>query len=162
MNSLKDSPTRTTRIIAHGLIMFIALLALGTLRVSAADSSKEASHDHGTWKEKRFVAAVDADGVQRAEMVGGDYYYDPNYIIVKVNKPVELKVKKAAGYIPHNLLAKAPEAGISFSIELKSDPQTVRFTPTKTGKYPIYCDKSLLFFKTHREKGMEGMIEVVE
>lgn len=149
-------------------ISIIALLSIFGFTAYAAETSggdKAAggqTHDHGTWKEKRFVATIGADGVQRAEMVGGDYYYDPNYIIVKVNKPVELKVKKAAGYIPHNLIAKAPEAGIDFSIDLKGDPQTVRFTPTKTGKYPIYCNKSILWFKTHRERGMEGMIEVVE
>lgn len=159
MNNSKNSPALT--IIACSLTV-ISLLFLCTVTVHAADANKEAGHDHGTWKEKRFVATLDADGVQRAEMVGGDYYYDPNYIVVKVNKPVELKVKKAAGYVPHNLIAKAPEAGIDFKIDLKGDPQTVKFTPKKTGKYPIYCDKSLLFFKTHREKGMEGMIEVIE
>ena len=148
--------------------LVMALLSLGTFPVYAADIKEEAkpesaqSHDHGTWQEKRFVAPVDADGIQRAEMVGGDYFYDPNYIVVKVNIPVELKVKKAAGYIPHNLIAKAPEAGIAFNIDLKGDIQTVKFTPTKIGKYPIYCDKSMLLFKSHREKGMEGLIEVVE
>jgi plastocyanin len=147
----------------YGLLIIAALLSLGSYTVHAADTKEAAdTHDHGTWKEKRFVASVDADGVQRAEMVGGDYFYDPNYIIVKVNKPVELKVKKAPGYVPHNLVAKSPEAGIAFNIDLKGDPLTVKFTPTKVGKYPIYCDKSLLWFKTHREKGMEGMIEVVE
>lgn len=149
-------------------ISIIALLSIFNFTAYAAETGggdKAAggqTHDHGTWKEKRFVATIGADGVQRAEMVGGDYFYDPNYIIVKVNKPVELKVKKAAGYVPHNLIAKAPEAGIDFNIDLKGDPQAVRFTPTKTGKYPIYCDKSILWFKTHRERGMEGMIEVVE
>lgn len=161
MNSPKFPPIATSRIIAN-VLFFSALLSLGTLTGYAADGSKEAGHDHGTWKEKRFIATLGADGVQRAEMVGGDYFYDPNYIIVKVNKPVELKVKKAAGYIPHNLIAKSPEAGIEFNINLKGDPLTVKFTPKKTGKFPIYCDKSLLFFKTHREKGMEGMIEVIE
>jgi len=159
----KYLPGLTSRVIFKSLFV-IALLSLFSLTVYAADTSKETgqTHDHGTWKEKRFVATADADGVQRAEMVGGDYYYDPNYIMVKVNKPVELKVKKAAGYIPHNLIAKAPEAGIDFKINLKEDSQTVRFTPKKVGKYPIYCDKSVLWFKTHREKGMEGMIEIVE
>lgn len=120
------------------------------------------SHDHGTWKEKRAVATVGADGVQRLEIVGGEYFYDPNYLVVKVNRPVELKFKKTAGYVPHNLVVNAPAAGIDIRVDMKGDPQTVRFTPTKIGKYPIYCDKSLLWFKTHREKGMEGLIEVVE
>lgn len=141
--------------------IILSLLCACCFTAYAADTATDA-HDHGTWKEKRFVATVGADGIQRAEMVGGDYFYDPNYIIVKVNKPVELKVKKAAGYVPHNLIAKSPEAGIAFTLDLKADTQTVKFTPTKTGKYPIYCDKSLLWFKTHRERGMEGLIEVVE
>lgn len=149
------------------LIMMV-LLSLSSFSVNSVDSKEEAkpatpqAQDHGTWQEKRFVAPVDSDGVQRAEMVGGDYFYDPNVIVVKVNKPVELKVKKATGYVPHDLVASAPEAGIDFRIDLKGDPQTIKFTPTKVGKYPIYCDKSLLWFKTHREKGMEGLIEVVE
>lgn len=146
----------------------IVILFLGGFAAYAADTKYNAglendkAHDHGTWEEKRFVATVDADGVQRVEMVGGNYFYDPNYIVVKVNKSVQLKVRKAAGYIPHDLVAKSPEAGIDFKLELKGDPQTVTFTPTKTGKYPIYCDKHLLWFKTHRERGMEGVIEVVE
>lgn len=135
----------------------VAVLAAEDMAKSAAGAQ-----DHGTWKEKRLVATVDADGVQRLEIVGGEYYYDPNYIVVKVNRPVEMKFKKAAGYIPHNLIIKAPEAGINISVDMKGDPQTAKFTPTKVGKYPMYCDKSLLWFKTHREKGMEGMIEVVE
>jgi plastocyanin len=149
-------------------VVIIALLSLNSFPVQASDTKgepgqgSERSHDHGTWKEKRFAATVDADGVQRVEIVGGEYYYNPNYIVVRVNKPVELKLKKASGYIPHNLIAKAPEAGIEFNLDLKSDFQTVKFTPNKTGKYPMYCDKSLLWFKTHKEKGMEGIIEVIE
>jgi plastocyanin len=146
-------------------IMKLSLITLAMLflcTVAAYPAETADTHEHGTWKEKRVVAKVDADGVQRVEMVGGDYYYDPNYLVVRVNKPVELKVKKAVSYIPHNLIAKSPEAGIVFHLDLKGDQQVVRFTPTKTGKYPIYCDKSLLWFKTHRERGMEGLIEVVE
>jgi plastocyanin len=149
------------------LIMMV-LLAFSSFPVLAADSSEAAkaestlSRKEGMRQEKRFIATVDADGVQRVEMVGGEYFYDPNYIIVKVNTPVELKIKKPSGFVPHNLIAKSPEAGIDFKLDLKKDHRTIKFTPTKIGKYPIYCDKSLLWFKTHRERGMEGMIEVVE
>jgi plastocyanin len=147
------------KLLQYGLIT-LAMLFLCTVAAYSAESTD--TPEHGAWKEKRVVAKADADGVQRVEMVGGDYFFDPNYLVVKVNKPVELKVKKAASYIPHNLIAKSPEAGIVFKLDLKGDQQVVKFTPTKTGKYPIYCDKSLLWFKTHREKGMEGLIEVVE
>ncbi len=120
-------------------------------------------HEHAMGKEKRMVATMDADGVQRVEIIGGEYYFDPNYIVVKVNKPVELTVRKAAGYIPHDMVVKAPEAGIDFKVDLDTKkPEIKKFTPTKVGKYPMYCDKKLLFFKSHRDRGMEGMIEVVE
>lgn len=145
------------------LIMML-LLSLSSFSVNTVDSQEETSPSpsHGTWQEKRFVVPVDDDGVQRAEVVGGEFFYDPNVIVVKVNKPVELKVRKIAGVIPHNLIARAPEAGIDFNADLKNEPLTIRFTPTRTGTYPIYCDKGFLWFKTHRDKGMEGMIEVVK
>ena len=112
---------------------------------------------------KRVVrATVGEDGVQRVELVGGGYFFDPDHIIVRKNVPVELKVRKESGMVPHNIVMKAPEAGIEFEESLSSDPKTIRFTPTKTGSYPMYCSKKLLFFESHREKGMEGVLEVVE
>lgn len=100
--------------------------------------------------------------MQRVEITGGEYYFDPNYIVVKVNVPVEFKVKKVKGFVPHNIAVKAPEAGIEFNVNMKDEPNPVKFTPTKVGKYPMYCDKKLLWFKSHKDRGMEGMIEVVE
>ena len=57
---------------------------------------------------------------------------------------------------------KAPESGIDFKIGLNKGPQAVKFTPTRTGKYQMYCDKKPPFGKSHKDKGMEGVIEVVE
>jgi len=117
----------------------------------------------GTAAERQeFVASVDKDGIQRVEMVGGSYFFRPNYVILKVNVPVELKISKEAGLIPHDIVIHAPEAGMEIKAELSTEPQIIKFTPTKTGKYPFYCDKKLLFFESHREKGMEGTIEVRE
>ncbi len=122
-----------------------------------------AQHEHAMGKVHRVVVTVDADGVQRVEVIGGDYYFDPNYIVVKVNKPVELTVKKASGYVPHNMIVKAPEAGIDFKVNLDAKKRDlVKFTPTKIGKYEMLCDKKLLFFKSHKDRGMDGIIEVVE
>ena len=45
-------------------------------------------------QKKVYRASIDKDGVQRVEIIGGGYYYNPDYIIVKVNVPVELKEKK--------------------------------------------------------------------
>ena len=151
----------------YSLLMMV-LLSLSSFSVNTVDSKEETgekstlSRNQGTRQEKRFIAAVGADGVQRVEMIGGEYFFDPNYIVVKVDKPVELKIKKTPGYIRHNLIASSPEAGIAFNIELTTTPQTVSFTPTKVGRYPICSDKCIFWFKTDREKGMEGVIEVVE
>jgi plastocyanin domain-containing protein len=114
-------------------------------------------------QEKPYKAVKDNDGIQRIEIVGGGYYFDPNHIIVEVNIPVELKVKKDAKFlVPHSIVIKAPEAGIDFSESLKTEPKIIRFTPVKTGKFIFYCDKKLLFFKSHRNKGMEGVLEVIK
>ena len=112
--------------------------------------------------QKIFTATVDSDGVQRVELTGGEYYFDPNYIIVKKDVPVEFVIKKASGFIPHNIVIEAPEAGINIRESMTSEPKTIRFTPTKAGKYAIVCDKKLLFFASHKDKGMEGTLEVVE
>ena len=63
---------------------------------------------------KRYVATISNDGVQRVSIIGGDYYFDPNLIVVKVNVPVEFSVRKAKGLIPHNILIDSPEANIDF------------------------------------------------
>ncbi|NWF51877.1 MAG: cupredoxin domain-containing protein [Nitrospirae bacterium] len=112
--------------------------------------------------KKIYKATIDADGTQRVNITAGEYFFDPSYIIVKVNVPVELHVKKEAGITPHNILINAPDAGIEVKAELTTEPKIIKFTPKKTGKYPFHCDKKLLFFKSHRERGLEGIIEVIE
>ncbi|MHC1698093.1 MAG: cupredoxin domain-containing protein [Geobacteraceae bacterium] len=109
-----------------------------------------------------YRAAIDEDGVQRVEVVGGGYFYKPDHIVVKVKVPVELKVSKEGGIIPHDFVIDAPDAGIAVKESLSGEPKVVRFTPTKVGKYPFYCSKKPPFFKSHRDKGMEGVLEVVE
>lgn len=112
--------------------------------------------------KNRFVAVVGPDGVQRVEITGGSYYFDPDEIVVKVNVPVQLIVKKAGGATPHSMALKAPEAGIEFHVSLGKTPKTINFTPTKVGTYPFWCTKKLPFMKSHKDHGMTGVIEVVE
>lgn len=75
---------------------------------------------------------------------------------------MELIARKEASIIPHNIVIRAPEAGIDVKESLGTGPKTIKFTPVKTGKYTFYCDKKLLFFKSHKEQGMEGVLEVIE
>jgi len=113
-------------------------------------------------EKKTFEATVNEDGVQVVDIFGGEYFFDPNYIIVKVNTPVKLIVKKDTIITPHNILMDSPDAGMKFSLALDNDGEAVEFTPTMTGEYKFYCNKKLLFMDSHEEKGMKGTIVVVE
>jgi plastocyanin len=74
---------------------------------------------------------------------------------------VELTLRSETTFTPHNFVHKEPQAGMSVNQEIGAgDTVKVRFTPTKPGTYAFYCDKKLLFFKSHREKGMEGTLTV--
>jgi len=112
--------------------------------------------------EEAYQAAIGDDGVQRVEMVGGSYFFKPDHVIVKVNVPVELKVRKEGWVVPHDIVIDAPDAGITVRESLSTEPKVIRFTPARVGKYPFFCSKKPPFFASHREKGMEGLLEVVE
>jgi plastocyanin domain-containing protein len=112
-------------------------------------------------RQEALVARLDPDGVQRVRIEGGGYFFKPGHIVVKVNVPVELLASREAGIAPHNLVIKAPAAGIAVDEELATEFKKIAFTATATGKYPFYCSKKLLFFASHRERGMHGVLEVV-
>ena len=112
-------------------------------------------------EQDAVVARVDGDGVQRATIVGGGYFFKPRRLVVKANLPVELSLSREAGIVPHTLVINAPEAGIVLDQVLGTEVRIVSFTPTATGTYPYYCRNRLLFFKSHRDQGMEGVLEVV-
>jgi plastocyanin len=137
------SPVRLPR-----LILLCALMVACT--PGLAQDPKEA-----------YVAKVDSDGVQRIRIVGGDYFFKPNHIVVKVNVPVELVASKEAGITPHNIVIKDPDAGITVEEDIDTEPKKITFTATAVGKYPVYCSNQFLFFASHRERGMEGVLEAV-
>ena len=109
-----------------------------------------------------YQPAIAADGVQHVRIEGGSYFFKPSHVIVKVNVPVELMVSIERSLIPHTLVIQSLEAGIDVDQSLSSDARAIRFTPTAVGKFPFYCRNKMLIFKSHREKGMEGVLEVVE
>lgn len=113
-------------------------------------------------EETVYRASVAADGIQHVKIEGGAYFFKPNRVIVKVNVPVELAVSVSKSLIPHTFVMHSPEAGISIDEALSTTAGNIRFTPSAVGKYPFYCKNKLLFFENHREKGMEGVLEVVE
>lgn len=101
------------------------------------------------------------DGIQRATIILDSYSYTPNHVIVQAGKPVELLLTSITTITPHNFLLKNEAAGLSIERDVGSGRTvTVQFTPMKPGIYTFYCDKKLLFFPSHKEKGMEGTLEV--
>ena len=108
-----------------------------------------------------LVVPVDRDGVQRITVIVDSYSYTPSHLQVEVGKPVELILNSVTIVTPHNFVLKEPSAALMIEEDVPSGKGTVvRFTPSQRGLFPFYCDKKLLFFKSHREKGMEGLLEV--
>lgn len=132
---------------------FSLLLALLLLLPAAAFPEDES---------KAYTATVAADGKEHITITGGSYFFRPGTIIVKVNVPVELTVVAEPSIIPHAFVLKDTAASIDISTPISTVPKTFEFTPTKAGEYKFYCNKQFLFFKSHREHGMEGTLKVVE
>ncbi len=92
----------------------------------------------------------------------GSYYIKPNKISVKVNETVTLNITNEATLIPHNLVIEAPEADIHLKVDVSAGKSaSVSLTPAKTGSYEISCAKKPPFGKSHKEKGMHGILEVI-
>jgi plastocyanin domain-containing protein len=136
---------------------FPALLVFGLGLAAAAPYRADAASPDEVHRVSRA-----ADGVQRATIEGGSYFFKPRRLVVQANVPVELIVSVGRSAIPHSFVIDAPAAGIAVDESLSSQPKRIRFTPTAAGSYPFYCRNRLLFFESHRDKGMEGVLDVVD
>ena len=104
---------------------------------------------------------VAADGVQRATVTLDSYSYQPDHLIVERGKPVELTLTSVTTIIPHNFIIKDPAGSLTVEQDVSAGKTVVvKFTPTQSGTFPIYCDKRLWPLPSHRDKGMEGKLEV--
>jgi heme/copper-type cytochrome/quinol oxidase subunit 2 len=108
-----------------------------------------------------MVIPVAADGVQRATLTLDSYSYTPSHLIVEAAKPVELTLTSVTTIIPHNFIIKDPAGSLFVEQEVSAGKTvTITFTPPQPGTFPIYCDKRLWPLPSHRDKGMEGKLEV--
>ena len=100
--------------------------------------------------------------VQSFDIVVDSYSFEPNEITVKVNKPVELRLRSVTSIIPHNFSINYPDAGLVIDEDIGSGKDvTVTFTPAKAGEYEFYCGKKSIF-ANHKKKGMVGKLVVTE
>jgi plastocyanin len=105
--------------------------------------------------------AADESGVPVVAVVLGDYAFEPAEITLKAGQPVILELKNVDRITPHNLTLEEKAAGLSLDVDVTGG-KTVRveLTPEFPGTYTFYCNKKLLFMKSHREHGMEGKLIV--
>lgn len=104
---------------------------------------------------------IAADGVQRVVVEADSYDFAPRHLVVRAGRPVELTFKSLTWLVPHNVIIDDPRSGLAIREAIPAgESVTVRFTPMVPGTFAIYCDKKLPLFKSHREKGMEGVLEV--
>ena len=124
------------------------VLVCGVTTAKAADS---------VTRDLPFTVPIAADGVQRATIILDSYSYAPNHLIVQSGMPVELTLKSETIIIPHNFIIKE----LSVEQDVGAGKMVVvTFTPTQIGTFPIYCDKRLWPLPSHRDKGMEGTLDV--
>ena len=108
-----------------------------------------------------LVIPVSADGVQRATVLLDSYSYSPSHLVVEAGKPVELTLTSVATIVPHNFIIKDPAGSLYVEQEVSaSTTVTLTFTPIQPGTFPLYCDKRLWPMPSHRDKGMNGTVEV--
>jgi len=107
------------------------------------------------------VAEMGSDGVQRATIILDSYSYAPNHLIVQAGKPVELTLTSVTTLVPHNFILKDPPTGLNVEKDVGAGKtEKVSFTPAQPGTVIFYCDRRLWPMPSHREKGMEGKLEV--
>lgn len=136
----------------HMLAVVGLLTSVGMTIVHAADSAQSGPP---------VVISVAADGVQRATITLDSYSYTPNHLIVEAGSPVELTLTSVTTIIPHNFIIKDPAGSLSVEQDVSAGKTvTITFTPIQPGTFPIYCDKRLWPLPSHRDKGMEGKLEV--
>lgn len=130
-----------------------ALLAMALSAGAAASDS--------TQPPAPFVVPIGPDGVQRATVVLDSYSYQPSHLVVEAGKPVELTLTSVTTITPHNFIIKdlTPRGSIEQDVGAGKTAK-VTFTPPQPGIYMIYCDKRLWPMPSHRDKGMEGKLEV--
>lgn len=138
----------------HMLATVWLLTSVGVTIVHAAEPSQSSPP---------MVIPVAADGVQRATVTLDSYSYSPNHLIVEAGKPVELTLTSVTTFTPHNFIIKDSAGSLSVEQDVsagKTVTITFTFTPPQPGLFPIYCDKRLWPLPSHRDKGMEGKLEV--
>jgi Cupredoxin-like domain len=108
-----------------------------------------------------IVVPISSDGVQRATIVLDSYSYSPSHLVVESGKPVELTLSSITTVTPHNFIVHEPLSGLVIEQDVGAGKTAMaRFVPMHPSRVVFYCDKRLWPMPSHREKGMEGVLEI--
>lgn len=102
-----------------------------------------------------------ADGVQRVAIVGGSYFFQPDHVVTRAGRGLEISVRMEPGVIPHRFVLETINGKPLADVPLDRKAKTLRLD-LPAGKYLFHCPNRLLLFKSHRERGMTGVLEVKE
>lgn len=102
-----------------------------------------------------------ATPVRSIPMQLGDYHFMPDTLTVPSGETVRLELTNTDKVTPHNFTLKAETAGLNVDVDVSAGKtEVVDITPLAPGTYKFYCNKKLLFMKSHRDRGMEGTMIV--
>ncbi len=112
------------------------------------------------WLVCRAVSGADTARIISIEI--GDYRFQPDTIELRAGEPVRLELTNTDGITPHNFTLKDAAATLDLDIDVAAGKtQVVELIVPVPGTYTFYCDKKLLFMKSHRDHGMEGTLVVI-
>ena len=101
------------------------------------------------------------EGIQRIEVKLGDYKFEPRQIQLKADQRVLLQLVNIDRVVPHNFTLALPDENATVDVDVAAgETIEVELGPLNAGRYPFYCGKKMIFMKSHREKGMEGVMIV--
>ena len=136
----------------HSRSLLLFLVGWSVLWLTAEVLAVDAGPPGSPWR-----VPIGPDGVQRMSAILDSYAFRPSQVIVEAGKPVEVTLTSITMRTPHNFIIDA----LAVQTEVGAGKTAVlTFTPTQPGMFPIYCDKRLWPFPSHREKGMEGTLDV--
>jgi hypothetical protein len=90
-----------------------------------------------------YKSTIDNSSIQKVEMLEGSCFINPNNVVVKVNLPVEITIRKEPGSSSHDIVRHALAAGIELTVDLSRQPKGIRRVPTKIVRFLDLRDSCL-------------------
>jgi plastocyanin len=101
------------------------------------------------------------DAIPVIDLELGDYRFLPREIQLNANQSAILRLVNTDSVTPHNFIMETGSGSPTVEVDLLGGESVeVKLPPLPAGRYIFYCSNKLLFMKSHREKGMEGILIV--